>query len=208
MEDIARRKVLSGILCTAAVGCVPKKSDWCEAPEITEDGAFPGPDMCQTTASNIEGPYYLSDAPERSDLNIFGDTGTTLSITGKVFSAGCSAGIAGAIVEFWHADPDGDYDNSSSDMRYRCRIQTDDIGSYSLQTLLPGRYLNQGTYRPRHIHVKVFDGEGVERLTTQLYFKGDPYIECDGFANRSLVVPFSGEVGSSMTAVDVNLVLG
>ena len=45
-----------------------------------------------------------------------------------------------------------------------------------------------------HFHMKVWVG-GVERLTTQLYFEGDPYIEGDSWASldRALRVVSEGE---------------
>ena len=49
-------------------------------------------------------------------------------------------------------------------------------------------------YRPAHIHIKVWIDE-VERLTTQLYFEGDPYLECEPFANTSLVIPLVDDGG-------------
>ena len=129
------------------------------------------------------------------------------SFSGTVYESGCAAGLEGAIVEFWHADPSGSYDNKSEEMRYRCRITTDANGFYQLKTLLPGRYKNGSTFRPQHIHVKVFDAELVERLTTQLYVEGDPYIECDPFASSSLVIPFTGSESTSLSAENVDFVL-
>ena len=72
--------------------------------------------------------------------------------------------------------------------------------------LLPGRYLNGTTYRPRHIHVKVWV-EGSERLTTQLYFEGDEYLECDAFASTSLVMPLTGSDEEGWIATRIDFVL-
>jgi protocatechuate 3,4-dioxygenase beta subunit len=113
----------------------------------------------------------------------------------------------GSTIEFWQADPDGSYDNSSSEMKYRCAITVGQDGNYSLETLLPGRYLNGTQYRPHHIHVKIWDAEGVEVLVTQLYFDGDEYLECDGFANRSLVIPFEGSLDTEVIASDVDFIV-
>ena len=201
-----RREMLLGAAALLAAGCT-QDADWCDTPQFTDDGDFPYPDECAITAADIEGPYYIADAPERADLNIHGDVGTPLKLSGQVFDRDCSTPIAGAVVELWHADPDGGYDNSSEEMRYRCMLTTDSEGRYSLSTLLPGRYRNGTVFRPRHIHVKVFDADGVERLTTQLYFEGDPYIECDAFASSSLVMPITGSEDTEMTAEDVYFVL-
>ena len=199
-----RRDVVLGLGAVGVIGCA-RPADWCEAPQIIEDGPFPGPDTCVPTVESLEGPFYRGDAPEQADMNIWGDEGTVIRFSGRVLEGDCSTGLAGATVELWHADPSGAYDNRSSDMRYRCALRTDDDGRYSVVSLLPGRYLNGSSYRPRHIHVKVFDASGAERLTTQLYFQGDEYLDCDPFAHTSLAVPFAGT--DEWVASDVNLVL-
>lgn len=198
-----RRHFLAGSLAFAS-GCVTKEALWCEEPLINDDG--PWPEDCAATASNIEGPFYLEDAPERDDLDLWDDEGTALEVSGTVFESGCSAGVAGALVEIWHADPDGGYDNTSSDMRYRAVLVSDDEGRYSFRTLVPGAYLNGSSYRPRHIHVKVWI-DGVERLTTQLYFEDDEYLDCDEFANTSLVMPLSGSDADGRVAEGIDLVV-
>ncbi|MFT5686241.1 MAG: protocatechuate 3,4-dioxygenase beta subunit [Myxococcota bacterium] len=200
-----RREILAGVAATTLIGCA-KPVDWCDAPLVTDDGPFPYPDDCPVTADDIEGPYYLADAPERADLDLHGDDGTPVTLSGRVFDGDCGTPIAGAIVELWHADPGGKYDDSD-EMRYRAMVSTDSDGGYSVATLLPGRYLNGRVLRPRHIHVKVFDATGSERLTTQLYFEGDPYVDCDGFVNTSLVLPFTGSEESAMVCEDVLFVL-
>jgi protocatechuate 3,4-dioxygenase beta subunit len=206
-NKMRRRDVLKGAAACVVVSCGPRAADWCESPQLTDDGDFPAPDSCQTTAADIEGPYYIESAPEREDLTTFGDEGTMMTFSGTVYESGCAAGLEGAVVEFWHADPAGSYDNKSEEMRYRCRITTDETGFYQLKTLLPGRYTNGSTLRPQHIHVKVFDADKLERLTTQLYVEGDPYIECDPFASSSLVIPFAGSESTSLTAENVDFVL-
>lgn len=198
----SRRQTLIGLAAAAVAGCA-RDAEWCDTPQLTDDGDFPYPGTCALTADDIEGPYYLSDAPERSNLDLYGDTGTPLTLSGQVYDSSCDQPIIGAIVEFWQADPDGEYDNSSDEMRYRCQITTDSEGRYSLTTLLPGRYLNGTVFRPRHIHVRVIDADGSLRLTTQLYFEGDPYIDCDSFVNTSLVVPSTGTEDTEMVAEDV-----
>lgn len=203
---VTRRQVLAGGAAMLATGCGEPEPGECldeGGPEWTDDGPFPTD--CQVTATDIEGPFYLADAPERADLTDFGDEGTVLELSGRVLDSTCAQGLAGAVVELWHADPDGDYDNRSSEMRYRTALTCDGEGAFSLRTLLPGRYAAGGTLRPRHIHVKVHV-DGVERLTTQLYFEGDPYNECDAFVNTSLILPFEGSEETEMTA-SVDMVL-
>jgi len=71
-----------------------------------------------------------------------------LVVTGQVLSAQCKP-VANALLDFWHADEDGEYDNRG--FRYRGHQFTDAEGHYRLQTIVPAEYPG----RARHIHVKV-----------------------------------------------------
>lgn len=197
-----RREFVLGGLAALTAGC-GKPADWCTDPQWNDDG--PWPEDCQVTASDIEGPYYLSGSPEAQDLAAWGDDGIALSVSGVVYESGCASGLDGAIVEVWHADPDGGYDDSD-ELRYRAAIVAGADGSYAFTTLVPGRYLNGTEYRPRHIHVKVWV-DGVERLTTQLYFEGDEYLPCDAFASTSLVMPIEGDDATGWIATGIDLVM-
>ena len=201
-----RRKFIRSIVGVGTLACI-KRPGFCDKVAITDDGSFKTTSECIPTATNIEGPYYLTDAPLRNNLRIFGDEGVSVNISGKVVEGQCAIGLSGATIEFWQADPEGKYDNNSTDMKYRCAVITDENGKYSLETLLPGRYLNGTQYRPHHIHVKVWDGDGVERLITQLYFDGDEYLDCDGFANTSLIMPYEGSLETTITAADIDFIL-
>lgn len=206
-SSLNRRELMAGSMSMTLVGCVAKKADWCESPLVNDDGPFPEEGACSMTADSIEGPYYIQGAPNRDDLTVFGDEGTVASFSGTIYGAGCAQGLSGAVIEFWHADPKGAYDNSSEEMRYRCAMTADEQGCYELRTLVPGRYLNGSTYRPSHIHVKIFSAEGEELLTTQIYFEGDPYIQCDSFVSTSLVVPFVEDESGVLTASAVHFVV-
>jgi protocatechuate 3,4-dioxygenase beta subunit len=181
------------ILSKSALACSNTDSEWCSESQINSDGDFPTIEECALTKSNIEGPYYISNAPQRNDLRIFGDQGEEMIIEGSVFDGECLSGIAEARIEFWHANPNGHYDNTSDEMKYRCVVVTNEEGYFRLDTLLPGRYKNGLYFRPRHIHVKIWDSNGTEKLTTQLYFEGDEHLDCDEFANTSLVMTSTGK---------------
>ena len=203
---VTRRRLLATMASASALGCT-KKSQWTPESEWTEDGAFRTGEDCTPTASNIEGPYYINGAPQRSDLRVFGDDGVEVTLRGRVFTGDCSVAMQGAKIEFWQANPMGEYDNTSEQMRYRCVLYTDRDGAYTLQTLLSGLYKNGALYRPHHIHVRVWDSLGVERLTTQLYFEGDPYLPEDSFAHESLVMSFAGSLTTSISAQDVDFIV-
>jgi protocatechuate 3,4-dioxygenase beta subunit len=93
--------------------------------------------------------------------------------------------LAGAIVDLWHADEKGDYDNSG--FRYRGHVLTAADGSYRFQTIMPAVYSG----RTRHYHVKV-QGQGSRLLTTQLYFPDEPENRRDGLFRRELLMRVAG----------------
>lgn len=117
------------------------------------------------TLAQTEGPYYIPNSPERSNLVEEGMGGTPLVITGRVFDRNCQP-VAGAKVDFWQTDDKGQYDNSG--YRLRGHQFSDENGTYTLETILPGEYPG----RTAHIHVKVFAPYGSELLTTQIYIPG------------------------------------
>jgi protocatechuate 3,4-dioxygenase beta subunit len=131
------------------------------------------PQRCELTADNIEGPFYRPGAPLRGNL---ADQvrGRALILTGTVRS--CGRIVSGADLDFWQADPRGEYDHRG--WRLRGRVRADRDGTFRLVTVVPGHYLNGDAYRPAHIHVKVRAPNRTE-LTTQLYFEGDPYNASD-----------------------------
>lgn len=210
---LLRRDLLFTLTSFCLVGCKLKKIppagggtesqdsfDKTEILEMTKD--------CQLTVQDIEGPFYIPNAPIRSQLNIFGEKGTIVKISGKVFFADCIRGVPNAVVEIWHANTRGEYDNTSEEMKYRCRMKTDEKGFYELTTILPGRYKNGKVYRPRHFHIKIFNSNGTDILTTQIYFKGDPHIKTDPFVHMSNVVNFSGGGETKLEAKNVDFFIG
>jgi protocatechuate 3,4-dioxygenase beta subunit len=123
---------------------------------------------CADTPADIEGPFYLPGVPVREELDLYGDAGPRLTVTGRVLDAAC-APIPGVVVEIWHVAPDGAYDNTSPEMRYRGQTLAAADGGYRFHTLMPVYYGG----RPMHLHLKVWRG-GVEELTSQVYFEDDP----------------------------------
>lgn len=147
---------------------------------------------CLETEVNVLGPYWIEGAPRRSDLIEAGLAGTRLQITGRVLglaSAACRP-LAGAMLDVWHSDDRGDAPSrysTATTWRLRGRLYTGADGSYALRTIVPGRYLDGNGFRPAHIHVRVH-APGYRRLTTQLYFQGDPYNATDRFIRESLIM--------------------
>ena len=142
-------------------------------------------DDLDETIEQTEGPYYITDTPERTSLLEDGMPGTRLTVTGYVYSTGCQP-VEGALIDFWQANDAGEYDNVGYTLRGH--QFTDEEGRYELETIVPGIY----TGRTRHIHVKV-QAPNEPVLTTQLYFPDEPENERDGIFDPSLVIAYDEE---------------
>lgn len=129
------------------------------------------------TERQTEGPFFRGGSPLRA--NLVGQLrGERVSIDGLVMTRNCQP-VPGAIVDIWHADAAGDYDNRGYE--FRGHQITDARGAWRLETIAPGRYPG----RTPHYHVKVTPPGG-RTLTTQLYFPGDPGNARDGLFKPSL----------------------
>lgn len=129
------------------------------------------------TPRQTEGPFYTPDTPQRGSLVEPGSKAERLVLSGRVVSPQCRP-VARALLDFWHCDEKGEYDNVG--FRYRGHLYADADGRLRLETIFPAIYPG----RARHIHVKV-QAPGRRILTTQLYFPGDAR---DGLWRPELVV--------------------
>ena len=132
------------------------------------------------TQSQTEGPYFTPDSPERTSLLEEGMAGRELLFTGYVYSAACTP-VSKALLDFWHCDDAGIYDNDG--YRLRGHQFTDADGRFELTTIVPGIYPG----RTRHIHLKV-QAPGGPVLTTQVYFPDEPENDRDGLFDERLVM--------------------
>jgi len=144
----------------------------------------------EPTVRQTEGPYFKASSPQRADLVEPNGKGRLLELSGQVLTRACRP-VARALVDLWHADERGEYDNSG--FRYRGHVFTDSEGRYRFRTILPALY----TGRTRHYHVKV---QAPDRpvLTTQLYFPDEPANRRDGLFRRELVMRVA-EAGDGLT---------
>jgi protocatechuate 3,4-dioxygenase beta subunit len=138
-----------------------------------------------------EGPYYPPTKPQDRDNNLLvvdgrspTPVGTPLEISGLlVYDDGTP--VVGATMEIWQVDGQGIYDHPNApdtanrDVNFQGygEAVTDADGFWTFLTLDPVLYES----RPRHIHSKI-KVDGVEVLTTQIYFDGDPLLDGDGLA--------------------------
>ncbi len=140
----------------------------------------PACDDGDETPSQTEGPFFTPSSPRRRSLIEPGMPGTTLALTGRVLTTRCRP-VAGALLDFWHADAEGVYDNTGFRLRGHQFAAAD--GGYRLETVVPGLYAG----RTRHIHVKA---QAPQRpvLTTQLYFPGEARNRSDPIFDDDLLV--------------------
>ena len=139
---------------------------------------------CSPSPRQTEGPFFKPSSPKRMTLIEPGTRAPRLVVSGRVLSRDCQP-LQGALVDFWHADESGDYDNQG--FRYRGHQFTDAEGRWRLETIVPAVYPG----RTRHIHVKVQPAGG-RLLTTQLYFPHEPENPRDGLFRDELVLRMSG----------------
>lgn len=128
-------------------------------PQTPSCGAGGGLTIAQT-----EGPFYKPGTPQKRDFRPDAP-GQTITLIGFVIDRRCKP-VSGAIVDLWHADSKGAYDNGG--FKLRGYQTTDAQGRYVFETIAPGVYPG----RTRHFHVKVA-APGQRALTTQLYFPDD-----------------------------------
>jgi len=145
-----------------------------------------------STPSQTAGPFFTPDSPERTSLIEPGMPGTPMVLTGQVLAQDCTP-IANALVDFWHTNDLGEYDNRGYTLRGH--QYTDAEGRYRLETIVPGIYPG----RTRHFHVKV-QAANQPALTTQLYFPGESLNERDFLFQPELLMAMTREGNTNRAA--------
>jgi protocatechuate 3,4-dioxygenase beta subunit len=169
-------------------------------------------DESGATASDVEGPMRVPDAPWREkpakiyeEYEGMGDD-DPLFVRGRVTATDGSP-LPEAVLDIWQTGPAGGYDlwdERQPEGNFRGRVRVEPDGAYEFQTMLPkpytvptigpvGRYLEavgQHPWRPAHIHFRV-TAPGHRTLVTQVFFPDDPYLENDtiGAVKPALVRP-------------------
>ena len=140
--------------------------------------------MCEPTTLDYygQGPFYTDNPPMIQDniLAAENEPGSRMIITGRILNLDCDEFIPNTIVDVWHANNAGQYDNQGFSLRGFTTSNAQ--GFYLFETVKPGKYLNGNSFRPSHIHFKI-TAPGFSTLTTQLYFEGDTSIPNDAAAS-------------------------
>jgi protocatechuate 3,4-dioxygenase beta subunit len=175
--DPSRRKLLQAAFAAGGLGAAGFR-ERLGAQELSPTPACDDGDA--PTLPEIEGPFFRPKSPERADLVEPGAKARLIELTGFVTTRACRP-VPRALLDLWHADENGDYDNRG--FRYRGHLFTDAQGRYRIRTIMPALYPG----RTRHFHFKVL-AAGRRLLTTQLYFPGEPMNDRDDFFHSALLM--------------------
>ena len=110
-------------------------------------------DGCEPTRPDMLGPFYEPNAPVRTSV------GSGYVLSGAVLSADGCEPVREARIEFWLANPEGEYDDA-----HRATVLAGERGRYRFESNVPVSYGS----RPPHIHVRV-TAPGYRDLVTQHY---------------------------------------
>jgi protocatechuate 3,4-dioxygenase beta subunit len=138
-------------------------------------------------------------------------TGEKLVIDGVLYAADCTP-LAGASLNLWQTDANGEYGPGHGSDDMRCcylmgSLRTDANGRFRLVTMQPAHYKGEQPPPPAHIHVEISHLAGT--LQTEIVFAGDPYLppSLDGYTQVELeTVPASAESAAYLHGV-ANIVL-
>jgi protocatechuate 3,4-dioxygenase beta subunit len=170
-----RQLLLAGAITTAGVGIGARAAFSQELPPTPACADNEAPTLGQGP-----GPFYKPRSPQRADLREPDGKGVPFELSGLVLTRACRP-VDHALVDLWHSDEDGDYDDKG--YRYRGHVFTDAAGRYRFRTIVPAVY--EG--RTRHFHVKV-QAAHKPVLTTQLYFPGERQNSRDFLFDRKLLM--------------------
>ncbi len=169
----SRKKFLKNFFIGAA--SVPVILQACKKEDTsgsgTGSGSGSGSGTCTVAPTETEGPYptHSPSSYVRSDIRD-DRTGVpmTMNITLKNTNNSCAV-LAGAIVDVWHCDKDGNYSEYSSFSTVhflRGRQVTNANGLVSFTTIFPGWYTGRST----HIHIHIYNASGTSLKITQISF--------------------------------------
>lgn len=146
------------------------------------------------TASELTGPVFGHRDIAHGDSDLLTNYAATgqsaigerIILHGQVLDENAHP-VPNTLIELWQANAGGRYRHRNDtylapvDPNFGgCgRTLTDAQGRYSFHTVKPGAYPwpnDNNSWRPAHIHLSVFGSSFVQRLITQCYFEGDPFI--------------------------------
>lgn len=127
-----------------------------------------------TTPAQTIGPFWhLLDDPALADLTRFGPAGERIVLVGRI-TDGDGLAVVDACVELWQASPAAALPGDPVFAGWG-RCATDGTGGFRFVTLRPGAVPGPGnTWQAPHLALTIFARGILSRLTTRVYFAGDP----------------------------------
>jgi protocatechuate 3,4-dioxygenase beta subunit len=164
---LTRREVLA-LLGLAGTGLLAPRAAGAQVP------------ACVVRPQQTEGPYYVDERLDRSDIRSDPTSGEVragaplaLAFAVSALRGGACAPLAGAVVDVWHCDALGAYSDVGGPtvgQKFLRGFQvTDAAGTARFTTIYPGAYPGRAV----HIHFKVRTGAASTRgheFTSQIYF--------------------------------------
>lgn len=183
LQDISRRDALysmSSVVALAFLGCGGESSGSPTSPSSTTGSSSNA--SCIVTPALTEGPYFVDERLNRSDIRSDPTTGSvksgvplTLTVQlSQIGAGGTCTPLGGALVDMWHCDALGLYSdispqNTVGQKFLRGYQLSDPAGVAQFVTIYPGWYMGRAV----HIHFKVRttpgSGSGLE-FTSQMFF--------------------------------------
>lgn len=152
------------------------------------------PDDDDPTPPADEGPFFKPKSPKRTSLIDPGMKGEKVVVSGRILDTKGKP-VPEALIDVWHADAEGNYDNDG----YRCRghLFAGKDGTYKFEAVYPGLYPG----RTRHYHIRV-QAANKPILTTQLFFPDEPRNNNDGIFKKVLNMKVKQEKDRKLATFD------
>ncbi|PTS93577.1 intradiol ring-cleavage dioxygenase [Pedobacter sp. HMWF019] len=175
------RSLMVGVISTPVLWEACKKDTDTTAVStetVSNSGSGTSASTCVVSPTETEGPFPTKSpsAYVRSDIT---DGRTGYKMKAKLTIANVNnncAALAGAIVDVWHCDAEGNYSeyggsgmqstNYQSVHFLRGRQTTDANGLVTFTSIFPGWYTGRAT----HVHVHVYNASGTSLKVTQIAF--------------------------------------
>jgi catechol 1,2-dioxygenase len=229
-----RRVLLVGVAVLGLAGCDPGAGTGTTGTAAATSTATPaaaagGPGAaCAPTrgeaaqAQGGERPV-AADAPSTARLGPGGEVertaetvaagrgGRRLVVSGTVYRADCRTPLAGASIEVWQTNAEGEYGPGQGTGDERCcylaaALRTDRQGRYRFETVRPGHYKGERQPPPAHIHFEVRHPDAAG-LLTELLFEDDPWLGPDPHGAVVRLTPVPGSDPPALSA-RFDIVLG
>jgi protocatechuate 3,4-dioxygenase alpha subunit len=130
------------------------------------------------SASQTVGPFFnfaLTTSPNLGILARAGVPGERIRLAFRVTDGDGAPTEGDCMLELWQADSAGSYAQTSADFSGFGRLETDQDGGCTFETVKPGRVADpEGRVQAPHINVIVFARGLLKHLNTRVYFAGDP----------------------------------